>query len=192
MALELITPSIVPVVTLAEAKSHCRVDHADDDSIINIYIKAAVAYLEGYKGMAGITLGLATWAQYHDAFPYGPLKMLQRPVSTVDKVEYLDPVTGVYVEWLPANYSVDKFSFHGWIAPVEAWPPPKDAINAVKITYKAGHATTAEIPENLRLAVLMLTATYYMQRETIGDATETATIPHAVDAFINQHREWKV
>ncbi len=192
MALELISPSVVSVVTLAEAKSHCRVDHSDDDAIINIYIKAAIAYLEGYAGKAGVTFGAAPWAQYHDAFPCAELKLLQRPVLSVGKVEYLDPITGLYVQWGAPNYTVDAVSFNGWVAPVDAWPTPKDAINAIKITYTAGHATTSDIPENLRLAVMMLTQTYYMQRETIGDATMSAIIPHAVDAFIGQYREYSI
>lgn len=189
MALELITPSTVSVVTLAEAKSHCRVDHADDDALINIYIKSAVSYLEGYRGMAGVSLGLATWVQYHDAFPCGPLNLLQRPVSVVEKVEYLDPTTGVYVEWLPSNFEVDTKSFKSRVTPKDSWPSVKDAMNAVKVTFKAGHVETSEIPEDLRLAVLLLVSGWYENRETINVGNIVNELPFAVHALINRHRE---
>jgi uncharacterized phiE125 gp8 family phage protein len=193
MALKLLTPSVVEVVPLALAKSHFRVDHADDDAIIQTYVKAAVAHIEGYSGIGDVTLGQATWEQYHDAFPCGPLKLLQRPVISIDKVEYLDETTGLYVEWASANYSKDIVSFHGWVNPVDSWPTPKDAINAVKVTFKAGYGnTTDSIPDDLRVAVLLLAGHWYQNRETVTVGHIANELPFAVAALIGKYREIKV
>lgn len=39
---------MVQVVTLAEAKAHCRVTNANEDGLITMYIKAAGEYIESY------------------------------------------------------------------------------------------------------------------------------------------------
>jgi uncharacterized phiE125 gp8 family phage protein len=190
MALKLITPSTVEVVPLALAKSHFRVDHSDDDAIIQTYIKAAIAHIEGYSGIGNVTLGQASWEQYHDAFPCDALKLLQRPVISIDKVEYLDETTGLYVLWPSSNYSTDVVSFHGWVAPIDSWPIPREAINAVKITFKAGFGNTTEsIPDDLRVAVLLLAGHWYQNRESVGSANELVELPFTVRSLIGKYRE---
>ena len=189
MAFKLISPSVVDIVPLALAKSHLRVDHAADDTLIASYAKAAIAHIEGYSGMADVILGVSTWEQYQDAFPPGSLKILQRPLISIDKVEYLDAVSGLYVEWPDTNYMKDIFSFYGLIAPVDSWPSPKDAVNAVKVTFKAGFGnTTASIPEDLKLAILLLVGHWYENRETVIIGVSASEVPFSVQCLIGKYR----
>jgi len=50
-------------VTLAEVKNHCRIDHSDDDTLVQSYIDAAVAHVEGWSGVLGRCLVTQTWRQ---------------------------------------------------------------------------------------------------------------------------------
>lgn len=59
----LITAPSAQVVTLAEAKAHLRVDHADEDDVIEGFIAAAVAYLDGWQGVLGRGIMPQTWRQ---------------------------------------------------------------------------------------------------------------------------------
>jgi uncharacterized phiE125 gp8 family phage protein len=190
MGLKLLTAAAIDVVTLAEIKQHCRVDHTDDDALLPIYVRAAVSHFETHRGMMGLCFGQQTWELYYDTFPIDGLEIPLRPLISVDSVEYLDPTTGAYVAWPSAsNYTVDTASYRGWVAPVTTWPTPKDAINAVKITFKAGFGNTnAAVPDSIRLAVMMLAGHWYENRETVGD-TSMKEIPFAVDALIGQWRE---
>lgn len=57
----LVTPPALQLVTLDEAKLHCRVDHADDDTLIAGYIAAAVGHLDGWTGVLGRCIMPQTW-----------------------------------------------------------------------------------------------------------------------------------
>ena len=67
MILTLATEPTAEPVTLAEAKTHCRVDTSDDDTYITTLIKAARLYTEEATNRALIT---QTWDWYFDSFPY--------------------------------------------------------------------------------------------------------------------------
>ena len=60
-SLRLVSPPTLPVVTLDEVKAHLRVDFEDEDSLIQGYIDAAVAYLDGADGVLGRALSPQTW-----------------------------------------------------------------------------------------------------------------------------------
>lgn len=61
-----VPPASLPV-TLAEAKAHCRVDHDDEDAMLTAYISAAVAHLDGWRGVLGRAIMPQTWAVTVDA-----------------------------------------------------------------------------------------------------------------------------
>lgn len=63
----LVSPPASLPVTLAEAKAHCRVDHDDEDALIEAYIAAAVAHLDGWRGVLGRAIMPQTWAVTVDA-----------------------------------------------------------------------------------------------------------------------------
>ena len=56
------------LVTLAEAKQHCRVDIDDDDALIQLYLNAAGDYITERTGVPTRSRG---WRVYYDAFPTG-------------------------------------------------------------------------------------------------------------------------
>lgn len=63
----LVTPPASLPVTLAEAQAHCRVDHDDEDAMLTAYISAAVAHLDGWRGVLGRAIMPQTWAVTVDA-----------------------------------------------------------------------------------------------------------------------------
>lgn len=62
MSLTLVTAPTASPLSVFEAKEHLRVDHADQDRIIQRHINAAVAYLDGYKGVLGRAIMEQTWS----------------------------------------------------------------------------------------------------------------------------------
>ncbi|MCV2877604.1 head-tail connector protein [Sedimentimonas flavescens] len=63
----LVTAPAEDAVTLPSAKKHCRVDHDDEDELISSLIAAAVAHLDGWRGVLGRAIMPQTWSITVDA-----------------------------------------------------------------------------------------------------------------------------
>jgi len=58
----LVTPPASLPVSVAEAKAFLRVDHNDEDALIEGLISGAVAHLDGWKGVLGRCIMPQTWS----------------------------------------------------------------------------------------------------------------------------------
>lgn len=192
MALKLKTAPALTPVSLAEAKAHCRVDHADDDAQITALITAATGYLDGYHGILGRALIEQEWELYYDAFPTeDDLLIPLGNLISITGVEYVDPTTLLYTTWAAANYEVDTYNPDGWVLNVETWPTIAETSNAVRITFKAGYGAAASaVPPAIRHAILMMVGHWYNSRETVGEAA--VSLPWAADALIAPYRRISV
>jgi len=141
--------------------------------LVESYIAAATQHLDGPKGILGnVALGLQTWDYYLDAFPCGPIKLPLAPVVDVVSVGYAD-AEGVDQIVDPANYVVDTKSYDGWIVPVSGfgWPTTLATVNAVTVQFRAGRVGTAEIPPQIKLAIMVLAGHFYENREAVTAAS---------------------
>jgi uncharacterized phiE125 gp8 family phage protein len=179
MSLTLITPPTDPVVTLEEVKATARVLHADEDVLLTQLAAAAVSHLDGYTGVLGLCLAPQTWELTYDVFPCGAVKLPLGPVMSVMSVSYMD-AAGVLQVLDPAQYQVDTTNGTGWVVPVADWPATGSYLNAARIRFVAGHTV---VPSALKVAVRMLAAHWYTNREGQG------AFPPAVDALIQPFRK---
>jgi uncharacterized phiE125 gp8 family phage protein len=188
MGLKRLSPRAESPITLAQAKQHCRVDHSDDDAIIQLYMEAAVDHIEGNRGVLGYGLVNQAWELTYDAFPSDDLELPLGPVPSVTKVEYADLDTGVMIEWPSTNYQVDA-SREGWISPINGWPDTSDVINAVKVTFVAGYGpTAADVPADIKMALLHLVSHWYENREAVSDGN-MMTVPMTFESLIGAIRK---
>lgn len=68
MKITRITPPTQAVVSLPDMKAHLRVTHDDQDLLIQQLTDAAVAHLDGWRGVLGRCIMPQTWqAQFKDA-----------------------------------------------------------------------------------------------------------------------------
>lgn len=194
MSYRLKTAATDDVVSLAEIKAHCRVDHNDDDVMLAQMVKAAVSHFEAMRGILGICLAQQVWELYLDAFPVGELKIELPPIVSIDTVEYIAPDGTDYTTWAGVNYGTDTKGHYGWVVPVDTWPDTKDTINAVRVTFTAGFTTDElnGVAASLKIAVMLLAAHWYANRETVSIGNTTSALPFTVDALIAQWKEWRV
>ena len=176
----------VEVVTLPAAKAHLRVDHSADDSLITALIGAAVQYFDGRSGILGRALGTQTWRLETAAPAGGCLSLELPPVSAVDKVEYLRD--GAMVEWPDSEWRLGYKGEIAFVVPLEnrVWPSTDARENAWSVSFTAG-AAAADVPEPLRVALLMLIGHFYQNREAVS-AGGMAELPLAVSALIAPYR----
>lgn len=178
MSLTLITPPAAEPVSLAELKAHLRIEHSDDDAAITAYGLAARRAVEARGGLA---LMLQGWRMTLNEAPQGMLTLPRAPVFSIDAVDVLsrdgtsEPVDTDLYDFEPG--APGRFIARG------LWPYTDRRLGGVRIAFTAGWASAADTPEELKLAIKMLAAHFYENRESVAAEKVFAT-PQAVDALI--------
>jgi uncharacterized phiE125 gp8 family phage protein len=191
MALKRLLPRAEMPITLAQARQHCRVDHSDEDAIIQVYMEAAVDHIEGNRGALGYALVNQNWELTYDDFPCEGLEVPLGPLVSVTSIEYANP-TGVMTLWDSGNYQVDA-SREGWIVPVDGWPATRETMNAVKIVFVAGHGpAAADVPADIKMALLHLVGHWYENREAVNITNLSFEIPLTFKSLIGMIRKQSV
>lgn len=147
----LVTPPTVEPVTVAEAKTHVRVDHAASDGEIARMISSAREVCEQWTRRAFLT---QTWEiswEYGDV-PSTVFRLPRRPVQAVSQVATYD-AAGVETVWGASNYALDDDTFRVKLA--SAWPSGTREVRPIVLTYVAGYGDEAtDVPDAIRDAVL--------------------------------------
>jgi len=188
MAIKIKTAPVKEPLTLAETKSHLRVEVTDDDVLIGLLITAARRHVENICSRALIT---QTWQMFSDAFPAsGEAIKVPLPPLVIASITYID-INGATQDLAPSKYTVDAKSEPARIKEAynETWPATREIMNVVTVEFTCGYGDDeTDVPEPIRQAMLMLIAHWYENREavTIGDiARET---PLAIDSLLTNYR----
>lgn len=191
MALKLVTAPAL-LVSVADTKLHLRVDSADEDAVIEGYLRAAIGWLDGWKGVLGLALKPQVWDLVYDEFPAEAIKIPLGPLISVDSVNYVDPTTEVETVWAAENYTVDTKSEPGWVVPGDnGWPEIFDCVNAVRLRFNCGHPDSGgltTVPQPIIEAVLLLVGHWYKHREAVNVGNIVQEIPLTVRALIEPLR----
>jgi uncharacterized phiE125 gp8 family phage protein len=161
------TAPVVEPVSLADAKSHCRVDSNADDALIVGYIQTARELVEDYLDRSLVT---QQYVMRLDSFP--PEIELPRPpmsaTETAVTVTYTVS-TGETVTLPPTEYRVDRDATPGRIRTLYngSWPSHLLDTNSVTATWWAGYGSSADVPQRVKSAMLMTILALYDGR---GDA----------------------
>lgn len=153
-SLTTISPPGEEPVQLEDAKRHLRIDHTEEDLLINGWIVAARELTEKYTGKRWITQGLrlvlSCWPED------GMIRLPVEPIASIDLVKYLD-VGGSEVE-------IDAADYQTWLdhspplilpAPKKYWPLVEfGRVNPITIEFTAG-GEADEVPEQVRTAILL-------------------------------------
>lgn len=171
-----------PVISLAEAKRHLRVDFSDDDSDIEELVAVATAAIEGPNGI-GIALSPQTWRLSLDHFPCEIVVPLG-PVTSISSIAY----TGA--DGNPATVStwradLDAQPLRIWPARDTSWPSVTCEPGAVKVTFVCGYDET---PADLKAALKLLVGHFYEHREAVTTDLKAVDLPMGVDAILNRYR----
>lgn len=182
-ALRLVTAPAVTPIDLAEAKAHCRVDHADDDSYLTTLIAAAVGLVDA-RGMLGRCMVNQTWAEYFPNAP-GQVRLTMTPFVSLTAVKYLDD-TGTYQTATAADFETYRVGEYVYFRPKEGkdWPEADIRKDAYEITYVAGFgAAASDVPAGLRHALKFIVGYWYANRASGGE-----DIPMPAKVLIEQER----
>jgi uncharacterized phiE125 gp8 family phage protein len=192
MALKLITAPIIEPVTLAEAKLHLRVDHTDEDSLITNLIKVARELVEDATWRGLLT---QTWELRLDNWPSMPLKMPKAPLQSIVSIKYMND-SGVESTVANSVYDADTYSEPGRIFFKKGQNWPSVTLyerGGVRIQFKAGWLTAAEVSYKIKAAMLLLIGHLYENREEviISSGLTPVVLPAGVNALLASEKVWK-
>lgn len=178
----------VPGISLSLVKADLRVDHDEDDTLIQAFIDAACAHIDGPQGWLGRSIWTQTLELRQNVFgsctrlPYGP-------VSEITSIKYVD---GTGTEQTLAG-SVYTLTNAGEIvlAHNQSWPNLRGDAEGVRIRYVAGFST---LPKAILPAVLMMVADLYAFRETavVGTGSGAIQMSTTVENLLSSFRHWRV
>ncbi len=172
MTLQIPTPA---AVTLQEAKSHLRVEIADENDIIDGLIIVATSMAEHELGRA---LSTQTIKLEMNCFPRGNIELNMPPVQSITSIKFLDE-NGVLQTLLSSNYELVKDFLRPYVKSVQ-WPTG----TKVEVIYQAGFGSTDTIPPEIKQWILVQIGSMYENRESYGKQLEK--IPY-VDALLARY-----
>lgn len=202
--LRVVTPATVEPVTLAEAAAHLRIDaygspaEYPDATLIEALITASREYVEHETALtlAPTVLELSGRSFYGMCRWPGDLGIELRtgPVYGVTSVTYVDG-DGVTRTISADDYLLDDGAQVPTLYPAfgtTLWPSGRDQAAAVRIQFQAGYGsggspTTAEIPQSLRAAILLMLGHLYENREATA-ANPLTNIPLGITALVQRYR----
>ncbi len=160
----LVSPPTETPVSTAECKVHAVVDYDDDDALIGGLIDAAVAKLDGHRGILGRCIVNQTWRQ--------DLPRFQREILL--PVPDISAVAIKYSDSEGAEQAVPEANVRFYPAPLGtlvtvsaafASPALESGNRApVSVEYTAGFGDAAAVPGALKVAIHQLVARLYEDR----------------------------
>ena len=165
MGLAVVTPPTEEPVSLAELKSHLRVDSTDDNDYITALGKAGREWVESYCNRQLVT---ATYDYRIDRFTSEislPLPALQ----SVTSVKYID-TDGATQTVAGATYEIDTDQEPGCIrlAYEKSWPDDRRSVkNAITIRFVAGYGAASAVPDQIKAAINLYVGHLYEHREAV-------------------------
>lgn len=175
------TPAVAYPVEIGEMKLHLRVDHSDEDGIIDDYIASATASIGEELGRVMVT---ETWAESMSSAPRD-VYLTKLPADTLVSVTYYDTgniqQTATIADF--ALYAADDWAF----VRSDSWPAVFDRPDAITVKYSAGYGAADVVPAHLKQAIKLVVGHWYENRE---DASEVALteIPRAASHLIGLSR----
>lgn len=178
----------LPVVSVEDAKRHLRVDHSEDDALIEGLIAAATAHLDGPDGWLGRALGGQVLEWRLDGWPCEDTSLPYPPLVSVISITVIDPEGDEQVWPVPAPLYFEDM------------PAVRGRPGDIRIRYRAGYGAyddsdppvwTNAAPAPIKVAIMMLVAQWYEVREAAVVVGSAEDMPNSVKALVNPYRVYR-
>lgn len=185
------TPAAVTPVSLSEFSDHLRLaygfpDDGAEDALLDLYLRNAVAAVESRTGRAlirrGFVLRLAGWDRD------GQVVLPIGPVEVVDSLRFVRGAEAIDVA--ATSWALEPGTGRQRVMgrSSDALPPIPEGYVA-EFTFDAGFGPdAADVPGDLRQAVMLLAADYYERRHD----GEGPRVPPAVEGLLEPWRPVRI
>lgn len=172
MNLSRIAAPATGLLTLAEAKTHLRVNSSDEDTYITALVARASAYLDARDGVLGEALVTQTWRLSFSFAPDGAFELPIQPVQSITVIKYFD-TANVEQTFSAANYRLANNKVE--LVDGKSWPSVAGREIAFWVDFVAGYGAAADVPETVRHLCAVMVADLYENRASVSEATLSET-----------------
>tara|TARA_R110002050_G_scaffold179110_3_gene312316 strand:- start:1401 stop:1991 length:591 start_codon:yes stop_codon:yes gene_type:complete len=185
------TPSSILVVSLIEAKLHCKIDVTTDDSLITNLISAATHLSEEYTNRffinTDVTMVCSDWIDLDWLFKNN----VTFDYST-NTIKYYAPNDGnSLTTWDSSNYNVLSEYQPTKVSLIEnkSFPDIQQRPDAISITYTAGYgASASDVPQEIKQAILLTIGNWYANRESVVVGRIATELPLNVKWLLDTYK----
>lgn len=174
------------LVSINQAKAHCRVDGDDDTLLLSELIDTAEDYLDGPSGILGRALIDQTWSARLASWP-AVFALPVEPVRSV-VITYMDQAGTT------RTLAGDQYRL---VQPLDAAPQIEWASGMslpalalvdypIEITMQAGFGAQADVPPAIQRAALMMVEHWFANRGVIAAGGQE--MPLAASALLARYR----
>jgi uncharacterized phiE125 gp8 family phage protein len=178
-----LTSTQAQIITTAEGKANERIDTSSEDTLVDRKLLAAQLICQNYCQRSLIT---STWQYYLDDFA----KVIRIPllgVTSVDSIQYYDTDDAIQT-LATTEYNTELNGEPVRIIAETSWPSTYDKHGAVIVTFTAGYADAASVPDDVKEAILLVFGALYQKREDsvhqLPTASEYLLAPYAYEYFV--------
>jgi uncharacterized phiE125 gp8 family phage protein len=186
----------VPLLSLAEAQAHLRVDRTGgdaaetaDDGLIAAMVLAATEEIDGIDGWLGRALVTQTWRLRLPCWPSrGGIVLPLPPFQAVTDFR-VTTAAGAELVLVEDTDFVAHGREPGWVEPPEgaSWPAVAARGLPIAVTWRCGYGdAAADVPAIIRAYVRMRLGQLYEHREAIVVGAAVAELPfvrHMIDGY---------
>jgi uncharacterized phiE125 gp8 family phage protein len=177
-------PTVEPI-SLAEAKSHLRVTHSDDDTYISTLISSARRAVEQSYD---VSLLQQSWSYFQDRWPAASFIVLPKfPVLSISDI-FIFGDDDVAATLNHAHYYLDAASRPARVILRDgrSFPIAGRSANGIEIKIVAGFGALASaVPQTIRQALLIIIADWYASR---GDV-DAGALPLSAQSLLTPYRQ---
>ncbi|MDB5541074.1 MAG: hypothetical protein JWQ89_2801 [Devosia sp.] len=175
-------------VSLVETKAFLRLDADAEDGLVTTLIAAARLHVEGTTGRALVRQG---WRLVLDQWPAGRVVTLPvAPLLELEAIRAFDVQDDEHV--IP----LEQFQAETGVAParvllpgtVAGMPVLRERLG-IEIDYVAGFGEAADVPADLKQAVLALVAHWSEHRDAVVVAGAGAVVPAGFERLVEGYRQ---
>lgn len=172
-------------VDLALLKQHARVEHDDEDELLQLYLDSAAEWAEEYCRRSFVR---RQHVYQLDGFPEGDsvIELPRSPLVSVESIRYMD-AQGEEQTLDPALYRVDTGGMVGRVVlrSGECWPRTIEEPATVTVRFTAGYE---DAPSKVKRAVLIMAAHAFEYREPIVVGTIVSDVPYSAVSLLGSER----
>jgi uncharacterized phiE125 gp8 family phage protein len=160
------TAPIFAPVELAQFKRNLRIGTQDeDDDSQDLYLQEILDnIIDEVQTDIGRQLARATYTMYLDDFPTEDLPITLGPVGAISTVKYYNSANTL-TTMSSADYLLDNVNLTARMRFLNTYSVYSDRLNGVEIEFTNGWATAAEIPKDLKDAIVLLATDRYLNPE---------------------------
>lgn len=184
----LVSPPVNKPVDMTDLRIHCRLQEGEDDTALAGFLAAAVAYLDGWRGILGRCMITQTWDVAYQARSYRLRLPFPDVTSAVVKCRDADGVEQT-IDAGQHTLSADAFGSLLYFRPGLIWPDlDHEMPDPIKITVVAGFGVEhTDVPDSLKEAIKMMVAHWLRCRE-LGSSEPLKEIPMGFTSLIAPYR----